>query len=294
MLPQASKQGFFMKFGFKLFAFLIGMLTLASGEARTTYSTSIFDNEARDPYIDAIQHEDIPSIQSLIHAGVDINHKNKYGYTPLMAAVYKGNVEICRILVNAGAHAEAYDNDGQTLLFFAVYDSEKETVVRYLIDELHVNVNLMSNSETTPLILAALNNHKKSLELLISAGAKMETKGKSGGTALFHAAGNNSVEAAQVLLNHGAQLEIRCQDGFTPLMEAVFHNNGPMIRFLLNAGADKYVRTIKAVSVRVKKDWTDWRGHVVSIPKDATLLDIAQQFEKRVAENILINEAGFK
>ena len=284
-----------MSLVFKLLLCLTGMLSfLPNAKAGTRYTTSILKDEAMDPFVEAIRKEDIKTIESLIDMKADVNSPNQYGYTPLMAAVYKGNIEICRLLVGAGAEAEAYSNNGDTPLFFALYDSEKEKTVRYLTEELHVNVNLMDNSERTPLILSALNNHSKSIELLISAGAKIETKGEWGGTALIHAARNGSLEAAKVLLKLGAQLETRNQDSFTPLMEAVFNNNGPMIRFLLKAGADKYVRTTKIVSVQIKKGWSDWKGRTVYIPKDATLLDIARQFDKRVAENILINEAGFE
>ena len=287
-----------MNLGSKLLLCLTGMLSLmVNVEAGTRYSTSILNNEAKDPFVMAIRNEDIKEIASLIDMRANLNSPMQGGYTPLMAAVYKGNIEICHLLVGAGAEAAAYDNNGNTPLFFALYDSEKEKMVRYLIEELHVNVNTMNNSEHTPLILAALNNHSKSIELLVSAGAKIETKGEFGGTALFHAVKNGSLEAVKTLLKFGAQIETKDDDGFTPFMIAVFNNSGPMIRFLITAGADKYVRTTKVVTVNISdpNNWRPrWMGETVNIPKDATLLDIARQFNKRVAEHILINEAGFE
>ncbi|HEX4839902.1 MAG TPA: ankyrin repeat domain-containing protein [Rhabdochlamydiaceae bacterium] len=290
-----------MSLGNKLLLCLSGMLSLiANIEAGTRYTTSILNDEAMNPFVVAIRNEDIKEISSLIDMRADVNSPIQGGETPLMAAVYKGNIEICRLLIGAGAEIEAYSNHGCTPLFYALYDSEKEKMVQYLIEELHANVNMMDNSERTPLILAALNNHSKSIVLLVSAGAKMETKGEFGRTAFAHAIKNNSFEAAKVLLMFGAQLETRDEDSFTPLMTAVFKNNGPMIRFLLKAGADKHVRTTKVVRVRIKDptDWVNWAHgqsqFTIDIPKGATLLDIARQFNKRAAEHILINEAGFE
>ncbi|HEX2579125.1 MAG TPA: ankyrin repeat domain-containing protein [Rhabdochlamydiaceae bacterium] len=284
-----------MSFGFKLLLCLTGMLSfISNAEAGTVYTTSILQNEAMDPFVEAIQKEDLQAIGSLIEMRTDVNNPNQYGYTPLMAAAFKGNLEICHLLVGAGADTKAYDNQGATPLFYAFYGSEKESVVRYFTEELNVKVNLMDNSERTPLILAALNNHSKSIELLVAAGAQIETKGEFGGTALYHAVKNGSLEAAKVLLKLGAQLETRDEDSFTPLMAAVFNNNGTLIRFLLKAGADKHARTTKAVAVKVKKDWHDWMPKTVYIPQDASLLDIARQFDKRVAEHLLVNEEGFE
>ena len=73
-------------------------------------------------------------------------------------------------------------------------------------------------------------------------------------------------------------------------MTAAFNNDGSMIRVLLKAGADVSARTTKPVPISLKKDSRDFFPQTVYIPIGSTALDIAKQFEKRFAENILTNE----
>ncbi|MDP1880035.1 MAG: ankyrin repeat domain-containing protein [Parachlamydiaceae bacterium] len=275
---------------FLVLTFLLQGTIASSLHASTIYSTSILDNKDNESvFLEAIKNN-LDAVRSLINSGHDVNESNKYGYTPLMGAVYKGNIEIVKLFISAGAELEAYDNQGNTPFMYAFYGSEeKKSIVEFLLS-LNVNTEIMNSQEQTPLILATLNNHCKSMELLIEFGVNIEAKGKSGSTPLMHAANNQNIESAKLLIKYGANLEARDDWSFTSLMLAALRNDGSMIRVLLNAGADVNARTTKSIPISLKKDWRDFFPQKVYIPIGSTALDIAKQFEKRFAENILINE----
>lgn len=274
-----------------LFSILLSNMQISDLHASTTYTTFILDDkENKNPFFDAIKLNDLAAIRSLINSGYDVNEKNRNGHTPLMAAVYKGNVEIIKLLISAGAELEGYDYGGDTPFMYAFYGVEQKEAAVALLLSLNVNMEIMNSQERTPLILATLNNHCNSIKLLIAAGVNIEAKGKLGGTALMHAADNQNTEPAKLLIEYGANLETRDDWSFTPLMLAAFKNDGAMIRVLIKAGADVNARTTKTIPISLKKDIFDFSPKTVYIQKGSTALDIAKQFEKRFAENILINE----
>jgi len=278
------------KYFFLVLALLMQVMMAPSLLARTTYVTDILNSKENvSVFFDAIKSDNLDGVKSLIHSGYDVNERNKYGYTPLMGAVYKGNIEIVNLLISAGAKLDDYDNAGNTPFMYAFYGSEeKEAMVKFLLS-LNVKTKVMNNQELTPLILATLNNHCKSMELLIESGVDIETKGKLGGTALMHASDNENLESAKLLIKYGAKLETRDDLSFTPLIQAAFRNNGSMIRVLIAAGADVNARTTRIIPVR-QDDWRDIYSKTVYIPCGSTALDIAKLFGKRFAENILNDE----
>ena len=56
----------------------------------------------------------IEQLQFLAKNGADLNIKNSQGYTPLMLAVLKNNIDMVRALLEAGAVTSVTDNKGRT------------------------------------------------------------------------------------------------------------------------------------------------------------------------------------
>ncbi len=57
----------------------------------------------------------IEQLQFLVKNGADINIKNQQGYTPLMLAAIKNNVDMVLALLEAGADISVTDNKGRTV-----------------------------------------------------------------------------------------------------------------------------------------------------------------------------------
>ncbi|CAN0008584.1 unnamed protein product, partial [Phaeothamnion confervicola] len=53
-------------------------------------------------------------IQPLLDAGADLNAQNRNGQTPLHAAALVGNLETCKVLLDARARPDIADCNGVT------------------------------------------------------------------------------------------------------------------------------------------------------------------------------------
>ncbi len=88
------------------------------------------DREARALF-DAIEQDDVDMVQALLARGVgaDVQEEDFPGETPLLLATAMGNVEISRVLIEAGANVNTPDEFGNSMLIMAnVGDSDPEIV----------------------------------------------------------------------------------------------------------------------------------------------------------------------
>ena len=122
-------------------------------------------------------HSDV--VQVLINAGADIDTKDNRENSPLHDACNNGLSDIVKMLVEAGAGVRATDNDGHTCLILSAYFGHTETV-RYLVGLPEVELNHRADDNKTALQCAVDQNHKDIAQLLIAAGADMDTENTDG------------------------------------------------------------------------------------------------------------------
>ncbi|UCG08007.1 MAG: ankyrin repeat domain-containing protein, partial [Desulfobacterales bacterium] len=118
----------------------------------------------------------------------DVNAKDKYGVTALIAASFKGQKEIVELLIIEGADLNAQDNKGDTAL-----------------------------------MNAAIKGHSEIAELLITNGADVHVRDNLGNTALIDSAKyarETTCEVIAVLIDSGADVNVKNKYGVTALMNA--------------------------------------------------------------------------
>lgn len=76
---------------------------------------------------------DARKIKKLIGEKVDVNTQDEQGRTPLSCAIWNGNEEVARLLLEAGADLELKDKNSQTALHLASYLGEVEIVELLLV-----------------------------------------------------------------------------------------------------------------------------------------------------------------
>jgi hypothetical protein len=188
----------------------------------------------------AVETGNADMVQELI--GQDqrvVNQQDAIGFTPLLRAAYKGNPEIVRLLLRAGAEVNKRNRAGRTPLYLAV-NSRNPEIVRMLLDK-GAEVNKQNNDGWTPLYWAACIRHTEIVRVLLAAGAKVNIQDSDGWTPLLRAAGICSPEIVRMLLDKGAEVNIQDNGGRTPLHWAAGSHNtegaAGTVSVLLEAGA---------------------------------------------------------
>nr|XP_042101240.1 histone-lysine N-methyltransferase EHMT1 isoform X7 [Ovis aries] len=192
---------------------------LSQGPGKETLESALIALDSEKPkklrfhpkqlYFSARQGE-LQKVLLMLVDGIDPNfkmeHQNKR--SPLHAAAEAGHVDICHMLIQAGA-----------------------------------NIDTCSEDQRTPLMEAAENNHLDAVKYLIKAGALVDPKDAEGSTCLHLAAKKGHYDVVQYLLSNG-QMDVNCQDdgGWTPMIWATEYKHVDLVKLLLSKGSDINIR----------------------------------------------------
>ncbi|XP_064027599.1 histone-lysine N-methyltransferase EHMT1 isoform X8 [Pogoniulus pusillus] len=193
--------------------------SLSQGPVKETLESALIALDSEKPkklrfhpkqlYFSARQGE-LQKVLLMLVDGIDPNFKmeNQNKRTPLHAAAESGHVDICHMLIQAGA-----------------------------------NIDSCSEDQRTPLMEAAENNHLETVKYLIKAGALVDPKDVEGSTCLHLAAKKGHYDVVQYLLSNG-KMDINCQDdgGWTPMIWATEYKHIELVKLLLAKGSDINIR----------------------------------------------------
>lgn len=132
------------------------------------------------------------------------------------AAAFGRTDRLCEILAADPSQATALSGDGFTALHLAVFGGQEEAA-RILIEH-GADVNQLSTStiaQVPPLGTAAFVRSLPLTRLLLDAGAEINRQGGLGFTALHSAAQNGDLDLARELVARGANRQIRTTEGKT-------------------------------------------------------------------------------
>jgi len=177
-------------------------------------------------------------VRVLLAHGVDTEVKDgKVGRTPLSWAVGSGSRDVAGLLLDHGAEVEAMDEDGRTILSWAVTSRHGGSMINLLLSH-GAHVEARDSDGRTPLSWAVTTNNKVVVGLLLEHGVDVEAMDKNGRTPLSWAAGESDVEVVGLLLNHGVDVEAVDENGQSPLLWATRHGDGAVVAMLLDYGVD--------------------------------------------------------
>lgn len=166
----------------------------------------------------AVEQGDVELTRILLDAGADPDLKGN-GFTPLVLAALKGHARIAELLLRAGADPDLKSGDGNTPLIAAALMGHAE-VVRVLLPyqpdfELWNNTGLTRMGiKTTAPGIAAFMGHTGALELMLAAGADPNFPDREMHPPLFHAVYAGQRGAILLLLQHGAEASTMSVDAY--------------------------------------------------------------------------------
>ncbi|MCS6763005.1 MAG: ankyrin repeat domain-containing protein [Candidatus Protistobacter heckmanni] len=167
-------------------------------------SPNAVDGQGRPLLFAALMEEATKVAKMLIEQpGIDLEAQTPAGETPLMAAAWRGNLEVVKLLVD-GKSAEV-SKPGWTALHYAAAQGHIE-IVRYLFEQ-SAYIDAASPNGTTPLMMAARGGHIHVVKLLLDEGADLFLWNQRGLSAVDFAELGNQSEIAQGLASRWKKLE---------------------------------------------------------------------------------------
>jgi len=167
-----------------------------------------FNNDnGHTPLTFACEHGKLEIAEALVDLGADMTEAGDVytapcQMTPIQLASAKGHLEIVKLLVKNKANTEG-------ALWYAAADGHTE-VIKYILSverKLHLKT-IPYGQDTTPLGIACYNGRSEIIEILINAGAKINS---SDGPLILLAESSNVDDAvsksiAEQLVSHGVDI----------------------------------------------------------------------------------------
>jgi ankyrin repeat protein len=163
-------------------------------------SKNYFNENVNDLIIWHIEKDHLSPVIEYIKSNNNLEKKFGFGNTLLSVAVRKGNFEIVKKLLNAGADPNARDDSGDNPI----------------IEDVSVEACYGIGQE----------NRLKIVELLIQSGANVNLRNVNGNSAINTAAQCGNTKLVELLISNGAKVNF-ISEYRTPLIEAVIHSNNP-------------------------------------------------------------------
>ena len=179
------------------------------------------------PVADAAMRGDQGSVRALLQQGADVNAAQGDGMTALHWAADRGDLEMARMLVYAGAGLDAVTRMAEYTPLHLASRAGHGGVVRALLEAGSDPVALTGSGGTTALHLAAASGDPAAVAALIEHGADVDAReDRAEQTPLIFAAAQNRVEAIKALLAGGADPSLTTRVVDMVELEESLRNNG--------------------------------------------------------------------
>lgn len=157
----------------------------------------------------AVESGNIQIVKNYVNEKQDVNIKNNSGDTPLMVASLRGNYEIVKLLLEAGANINETESQcNETALYMAVFKNHGETVKTLL--DFNANTNIETKEGSTCLLMAVKNGNVDIVNLLINSNARINYIEKPPYiTPIGLAVSKNEFQIAKLLIERGAKKNVR-------------------------------------------------------------------------------------
>jgi len=209
-------------------------------------------------FLNAAKAGDDQKLLSLLERGTPVDITNSQGESALHWAVLSKSSKSVSLLISKGADVTLRTKSSAStpLHWFCAsnppetdeglshsekyeFQKEEELIVKLLLEDPRMKIDLTDMHLNTPLILASAQGRVNTVRALIKNKAAVGPRNNLGATCLHAAADSGHVEVGKQLMNV-EQMDANMQDeqGYTPLHLAVMGNHLGFTRLLLALGAN--------------------------------------------------------
>lgn len=197
-----------MRSSFKYSHFFPAFLLCFSGLITAQTADQITD------FTKAAKFDDVSEVQSLIKAGVSPNALDPRGNPMLIVAIRDKSIKVTDLLLaNPVTNVNLTNKSGENALMLAAFDGEL-ALVKNLVLEKKAAVN---KPGWAPIHYAATNGHLDITKFLMANGAQVNSLSPSETTPLMMSIGSGNDQLIKYLLDNGADLRLRNHEGYTAI-----------------------------------------------------------------------------
>jgi ankyrin repeat protein/L-ascorbate metabolism protein UlaG (beta-lactamase superfamily) len=206
----------------------------------------------------AIEAGDVARVKQILQedpSAISQPDDSQFRDPPLMVAAATGNVEVARLLLDAGADIDIGDSDNSTALGVAAIRRQGE-MVAFLIEK-GADVNRRDRKADYPLSFAVYGRDEAIIQQVLDAGADLYFLNPQGETLLHIACGRGVRNLTELLLEKNTQVNAQSEHGDTPLGNAVAGGHAEIAQLLLEHGADPNLGRAGQTSPLFNTLWRD-------------------------------------
>lgn len=204
------------------------------------------DKKGRNILYYAIIFKRLDIFDYVMEQGIDINHQDDEGETPIFEAIKRVETMMFKRLVMAGAHLNVSNNRGETPFHFVVQSGDLK-MLTVMMNE-HVEHTQNMNGQF-PIHYGVMNLKLRAVQMLIQEGyvSRFILDGKQR-SLLHYSVRLSSTNMTEWLLQQGLDINLMNEHYETPLLIAVLEGHYEMIQVLLKYKPfidipDRYVLT---------------------------------------------------
>ncbi|EPE24221.1 Ankyrin repeat-containing protein [Glarea lozoyensis ATCC 20868] len=196
----------------------------------------------RSAMLEAISRKNFAIVKLLLEpnhkntAKVNTRSSKKADRPPLMVAIKAGCEDIAlALLSHPDIDVNIKDKYGYTALSLASFEKQKRVVDTLVSSRFSGLIDLNAREITagrSALILAAKKNHAEILKTLLNAGADPDLRDLRKGTAIFRSIEGRALESFKLLLSYQVDTKLKDERGRTLMHHAAEHNRVEMIELL--------------------------------------------------------------
>lgn len=204
------------------------------------------------------RRKDVEMAKILVEAGANVDIQNDEGQTPLHIVSWEGDEVMLKIFYQGKANPNITDKMDRSPLHVAA-ERGHTNIVEVLTEKFKSNVLARTKDGSTLLYVASQCGHPETALAFLKKGVPLHMPNKSGAVCLHAAAKRGHTAVVKALLLKGAQVDATTKDGLTALHVAVQYCKPQVVQMLLGFGAKvqlnggKFKETPLHIAARVKE-----------------------------------------
>jgi ankyrin repeat protein len=246
----------------------------------------------------AARDNNVPEVSRLLSVGADVNATDRYGYTSLHRACYKGHLAVVIELLSRGANIDAKNHCDWTPLHWACINGHLKVVTELLTHG--ADIEAKDSTSRRPLHWACCNGQVAVVNELLSpsdsngaptsmlgkrksGGANTEAKDNKGNTPLHLASGEGYMPVVKALLSVDSNILANNNHGNLPIHLAASKGKSEESKYLLR---QMYATTRRIPLHELVEDLT-WISNPNSTEFDVPPLRYALHFEVLSTDDVV-------